>query len=87
MTMDWHLNHLRSRYGLRDTAPVLSRLDELRAMLSDLSHLPLPAGLHLFLDNIQTELSGIGALIGTMFFRDWRPMAGQRQPGQAQAVV
>jgi uncharacterized alpha-E superfamily protein len=87
MTMDWHLNHLRSRYGLRDTAPVLARLDELRAMLADLSHLPLPNGLHLFLDKVQAELNGIGSLIGTMFFRDWRPLAVQTQTGQAQAVV
>jgi uncharacterized alpha-E superfamily protein len=87
MTMDWHLNHLRSRYGLRDTAPVLARLEELRAMLSDLSHLPLPDGLHVFLDTVQRELNGIGALIGTMFFRDWRPLKVQAQGDQVQSMA
>ena len=86
MTLDWHLGHLRSRYGLRDTAPVLARVDELRAMLSDLSHLPLPDGLHLFLDAVQSELNGIGELIGTAFFRDWRPLVRQEQPEQTQSM-
>ena len=85
-TMQWHLNHLRSRYGLRDTAPVLSNVDELRAMLGDLSHLPLPDGLHLFLDNLQRDLNQIGGLIGTMFFRDWRPLLAQHQSGMTQSM-
>ena len=84
--MAWHLNHLRSRYGLRDTAPVLARLDELQVMLGDLSHLPLPDGLHEFLDRLQTDLNGIGAVIGTMFFRDWRPLMTQEQAGQTQIM-
>ena len=98
--MTWHLGHLRSRYQLRDTAPVLARLEELQAMLGDLSHLRLPDGLHRFLDSLQTDLSGIGELMGTMFFRDWRPLLGkmdepsqsgrsgmsQRQPGQTQSM-
>jgi len=78
-TMAWHLNHLRSRYSLRDTSSILSSLDQLRAMLGDLSYLPLPDGLHLFLDSLQRDLNTIGAQIGTMFFRDWRPLLQQRQ--------
>ena len=84
-TMAWHLNHLRSRYGLRDTAPVLASLTEVQAMLSDLSHLPLPHGLHTFLDGLQTDLNNLGALIGTMFFRDWRPLLAQQQ-SQSQSM-
>ena len=86
-SMDWHLNQLRSRYGLRDTAPVLAELHELRAMLANLPQLPMPDGLHLFLDGLQRELNGVSALIGTMFFRDWRPLLAQRQdgPGQSQS--
>jgi len=75
--MTWHLHSLRSRYDLRDTAPVLEKLEELQAVLSDLSHLQLPDGLHQFLDGLQTDLINIGALIGTMFFRDWRPLLAQ----------
>ena len=89
--MALHLNLLRSRYGLRDTAPVLANIDELRPMLSDFSHLRRPGSLHDFLDNLQTDLSVIGELIGTMFFRDWRPRSGARQdadpspPSQSQS--
>ena len=81
--MAMHLHQLRSKYGLRDTAPVLSRLDELQAMLADLSHLRLPHGLHDFLDRLQTDISAIASLIGTMFFRDWRPLL--EQPSQEEA--
>lgn len=84
--MTAHLHQLRTRYGLRDTAPVLAQLDELQAMLGDLSHLRLPHGLHAFLDRLQTDLSHIGALMGTMFFRDWRPLLAETQAGtQAQS--
>ncbi len=82
--MTAHLHTLRTRYGLRDTAPVLAQLDELQAMLNDLSHLRLPEGLHDFLDRLQTDLSHIGGLMGTMFFRDWRPLLGQT-PAQGQS--
>ena len=84
--MEWHLHQLRSRYNLRDTAPVLARLEELRMMLGDLSHLNLPDGLHDFLDRLQTDLSGVGAVMGTMFFRDWRPLLAQSQ-SQTQSAV
>ena len=83
--MTSHLHVLRSRYGLRDTAPVLAELEELQAMLGDLSHLNLPSGLHDFLDHLQTDLSHIGALMGTMFFRDWRPLQHQTQTQQGQS--
>ncbi len=83
MTMVLHLNHLRSRYGLRDTAQVLASIDELQAMLQDLSHLHLPDGLHVFLDRLQTDLSRLAALMGTMFFRDWRPLLQQQLDANA----
>ena len=82
--MTWHLNHLRSQYALRDTAPVLANIDELRIMLGDLSHLRLPDGLHVFLDRLQTDISAIAALMGRMFFRDWRPKADQAPEGSSQ---
>ena len=87
--MDLHLNLLRSRYGLRDTAAVLSQLDEVRAMLDDLSHLRLPDGLHGFLDRLQTDLAAIGATMGTMFFRDWRPLRAlpAMEQGQTQSAM
>ena len=83
--MAWHLGSLRSRYGLRDTAPVLAELDEVRIMLDDLSHLRLPDGLHDFLDRLQTDLNRIGQLMGTMFFRDWRPLLPE-MGGAVQAM-
>ena len=83
--MAWHLNTLRSRYGLRDTGPVLAELDEVRVMLDDLSHLRLPDGLHDFLDRLQTDLNRIGKIMGTMFFRDWRPLL-QEMGGAVQAM-
>lgn len=83
--MTWHLNHLRSHYNLRDTAPVLSNIDELRIMLADLSHVRLPDGLHHFLDGLQKDLSGIAGLMGTMFFRDWRPQLRQVQEDGKQS--
>ena len=85
--MSWHLNALRTRYELRDTAPVLAQLDELMGMLGDITHLNLPAELHQFLDTLQTELNAIGALIGTMFFRDWRPLLNQEQNQVQDAVT
>jgi uncharacterized alpha-E superfamily protein len=81
-----HLNHLRSRYGLRDAARVLASIDELQAMLLDLPQLPLPDGLHVFLDRLQSDLNHVGELMGTMFFRDWRPLVRQQQPGQTQSL-
>ena len=82
--MEWHLSTLRIRYGLRDTAPVLERVEDLRGALSA----PVPDGLHEFLDSMQRELAGIGELIGTMFFRDWRPLRQSQsssQGGQSQS--
>ncbi len=83
--MEWHLSTLRTRYGLRDTAPVLERIEDLRAVLA--APVPLDA-LHGFLDAMQRDLGGLGELIGTMFFRDWRPLRQSQssaQGGQAQS--
>jgi len=72
--MDWHFSALRSRYGLRDTAPVLERIEDLRVALGEPVLRLLPDGLHDFLDSMQRDLASLGELIGTMFFRDWRPL-------------
>ncbi len=72
--MEWHLHDLRSRYGLRDTADVLERIGDVRAgMNRDVPSL-LEYGLHGFLDRLQSDLQGLAELIGTAFFRDWRPL-------------
>ena len=69
-----HLNDLRSQYGLRDTAGVLERIGEVRmGMKRDVPAL-LQHGLHGFLDKLQADLQGLAELIGTAFFRDWRPL-------------
>ena len=79
--MEWHLGTLRTRYGLRDTAPVLERIEEIRAALEG----PAPTGLHEFLDALQRDLGGLGELIGTMFFRDWRPLKQRPSGSQSQS--
>ena len=82
-TMEWHLNDLRSRYGLRDTAGVLERIGQVRnAMKRDVPSL-LEHGLHGFLDKLQADLQGLAELIGTAFFRDWRPL---KKPAMAQTA-
>jgi uncharacterized alpha-E superfamily protein len=76
----WHLNQLRSRYGLRDSGPVLERVSELQAALQQGSGFLRPGGgLHDFLDRLQTDLNRIADEIGTAFFRDWRPLLAQSQ--------
>ncbi|RYY09573.1 MAG: alpha-E domain-containing protein [Alphaproteobacteria bacterium] len=71
----WHLEQLRSRYGLRDTAGPLEKVDELRQALQPGSGMIQPGGqLHEFLDKLQLDLSSLGDEIGTAFFRDWRPL-------------
>ena len=71
----WHLEQLRSRYNLRDTAGPLERVDELRQALQPGSGMIEPGGqLHDFLDKLQLDFSSLGDEIGTAFFRDWRPL-------------
>ncbi len=71
----WHLDQLRSRYGLRDSALPLERVDELREALRNGSGFIRPGGgLHDFLDRLQRDLNRLAAEIGTAFFRDWRPL-------------
>ena len=74
--LEWHLGHLRSRYGLRGTAPALERIEDLRAALQgpDVEWL-VGHGLHEFLDGVQQGLMAVAGEIGTAFFRDWRPNA------------
>ncbi len=70
-----HLEQLRSRYGLRDTAGPLEKVDELRQALHPASGMIRPDGhLHEFLDKLQMDFSSLGDEIGTAFFRDWRPL-------------
>lgn len=80
--MDWHCSTLRSRYGLRDTAPVLERIEDLRVALGEPVLRLLPDGLHDFLDSMQRDLAKLGELIGTMFFRDWRPLKQSQSQSQ-----
>ena len=82
--MGWHLGHLRSAYGLRDTAGVLERLEDVRGMLDEPVQRLLPFGLHDYLDGLQRGLIGVGELIGTAFFRDWRPL--KQTQSQSQSV-
>ena len=82
--MGWHLGHLRTAYGLRDTAGVLERLEEVRGMLDEPVQRLLPFGLHDYLDGLQRSLIGVGELIGTAFFRDWRPL--KQMQAQTQGV-
>ena len=84
--MEWHLNDLRSRYGLRDTAGVLERIGEVRGgMQRDVPEL-LQHGLHTFLDKLQADLQGLAEIIGTAFFRDWRPLRGTPAPAMTQTM-
>ncbi len=86
--MEWHLSTLRTRYGLRDTAPVLERIEDIRAALGEPVLRLLPDGLHEFLDAMQRDLGSLAELIGTMFFRDWRPLRQSRpsaEGGQSQS--
>ena len=71
----WHLEQLRTRYNLRDTAGPLEKVDELRQALQPGSGMIEPGGqLHDFLDKLQLDFSSLGDEIGTAFFRDWRPL-------------
>ncbi len=80
---EWHLTQLRTRYGLRGTAPMLERIELMRAAVQEPVARLMPDGLHGFLDQVQADLGMLAAEIGTAFFRDWRPLAGQSQ-GQSQ---
>ena len=80
--MGWHLERLRTRYGLRDTAGPLEQVDELREALRLGSGFIQPGGgLHDFLDKLQRDLSRLASLIGTAFFRDWRPLLQSQSQG------
>ncbi|MDT7951269.1 MAG: alpha-E domain-containing protein [Acetobacteraceae bacterium] len=71
----WHLEQLRARYNLRDTAGPLEQVDELRMALREGSGFIQPGGgLHDFLDGLQKDLNRLASEIGTAFFRDWRPL-------------
>ena len=82
--MDRHLSHLRTDYGLRDTVGVLERLEDVSAMLNEPVQRLLPFGLHDYLDGLQRSLVDVGELIGTAFFRDWRPL--KQTQAQTQGV-
>jgi uncharacterized alpha-E superfamily protein len=78
--VEWTLEQLRSRYGLRGTREAAERVEELRAGLEerDIDRI-VDGGLHEFLDWTQRMLIAIAGSIGTSFFRDWRPDASQDQ--------
>ena len=78
--MEWHLHNLRSRYGLRDSAGVLERISEVRGGMNQDIPALLEHGLHGFLDGMQRDLQGLAELIGTAFFRDWRPLKATPGP-------
>lgn len=81
-----HLQQLRSRYGLRDTAIPLEQVDELIIAVSQGSVFVQPGGgLHEMLDLLQSDLNRLGAEIGTAFFRDWRPL--RQAQSQVQSVT
>jgi uncharacterized alpha-E superfamily protein len=78
--VEWTLEQLRARYGLRGTREAAERAEELRAGLEerDIDRI-VDGGLHEFLDWTQRMLIAIAGAIGTAFFRDWRPEAAQDQ--------
>ncbi len=81
----WHLQQLRSRYGLRESAAAQEHVDELRAALRSGSGFVQPGGgLHEFLDRLQRDLNRLADEIGTAFFRDWRPLHRAQSQSQSQ---
>ena len=83
----WHLEQLRTRYNLRDTAGPLEQVDELReALRSGTGFIQRVGGLHEFLDKLQKDLSRLGDEIGTAFFRDWRPLRQTQSQSQSQSL-
>jgi uncharacterized alpha-E superfamily protein len=78
--IEGHLDDMRRLYGLLAVNDVLEQIELLRQVLTEkpTGHI-LDTGLHDYLDMIQLHLQGISAAIGTAFFRDWRPNAGQHQ--------
>jgi uncharacterized alpha-E superfamily protein len=76
--IEWILGRLRGRWGLRGTAAALERVEELRGgLLGRPIEAIIEDGLHQFLDGVQRDLILLAGEIGTAFFRDWRPLAGQ----------
>lgn len=81
--IEWQIATLRSRYGLRGTVPALERIEELRAALAARAvEAVVEAGLHQFLDALQSDLILLAGEIGTAFFRDWRPLAQTQEQTQ-----
>jgi len=69
LQIEWHLTHLRSRFGLHGGASALERLDTLRAMLTEQSIEQIIArGLHEFLDWTQRQLQLLYIDIADAFF-------------------
>jgi uncharacterized alpha-E superfamily protein len=73
----WALGQLRTDYGLRRSAAILERLDELRAVLHDQSiEEIILRGLHEFLDWVQLELRAIQEGVADAF---WPPVELDRE--------
>ena len=65
---------------------VAQRIGEVRAgMQRDVPEL-LQHGLHTFLDKLQADLQGLAEIIGTAFFRDWRPLRQVPAPTMTQTM-
>lgn len=66
---EWLLEQLRSRFRLRDGTVAMERLDEVRAVMTDLTaEMIIEKGLHEFIDFLQTQLAAVASDIGRSFF-------------------
>jgi uncharacterized alpha-E superfamily protein len=69
--ISYMLTQLRSRYRLSGGTAAEDKLDEMRAVLSDLSiERIVETGLHEFLDWVQTRLAAVAADLRDGFFPD-----------------
>ena len=84
----WALGRLRTDYGLRSSSPVLERLDELRAAVTDQTiEEIIIRGLHEFLDWVQMELRAIQDGIGTAFWPPAPELQMAQRTGTGDSVI
>ena len=66
---EWLLEQLRTRFHLRQGTVAMERLDEVRAMMTDLTaEVIIEKGLHEFIDWLQSRLGEVAGDIGQSFF-------------------